>query len=147
MKRVILISIACIMLFSITVPAELINDATYLKNTLSLMADKTLEAYNYNDYLAFFRYYSNTLSQLKTKKYFDNLFVSVYKDKFGDILSKELIEEKSSFDPYYPRLAYQAVCRKVEKVLITIYFQEESDTYRITRVVFDRIPTSNSQEL
>ncbi len=147
MKKIILISVACMMFSLANLCANPINDSDYLKNVLDSISDKTLEAYNYEDYVAFFKYYSNTLSQLKTKKYFDNLFVSVYKDKFGEILSKKLIEEKSSFDPYYPRLAYQTVCRKVEKVLITIYFQEESDTYRITRVVFDRIPTNNSQEL
>lgn len=140
MKKIILISIACVMFFSVNLLANPIQDSTYLKDALESMADKTLEAYNYDDYIAFFKYYSNTLNQLKTKKYFDNLFMSVYKDRFGEIFSKELIEEKSSFDPYYPRLTYRAKCSKYEPVLITVNFQEESGTYRINRITFDRIP-------
>ncbi|MFO8052500.1 MAG: hypothetical protein R6U54_00875 [Candidatus Omnitrophota bacterium] len=140
MKKIVLTFIVCLLLFSIGFNLQADTDSSYLKNVLGLIADKTLDAYNRQDYIAFFKYYSNTLSQFKNKKYFDNLFVAAYKDKFGEIVSKELIEEKSSLDSDYPRLVYKASCTKCNDVLITINFQNEFGTYRIKRVVFDRIP-------
>ncbi|MCF7873518.1 MAG: hypothetical protein K9L84_03155 [Candidatus Omnitrophica bacterium] len=140
MKRITLISIVCLLLFSMGLGAQTITDSDYLKNTLNLIADKTLKAYNHQDYIAFFNYYSNSLAQFKNKNYFDNLFVAVYKDNFGDIVSKKILSEKSSLDPDYPRLVYRAICTKCKNVLITVNFQKESNTYRIKRITFDRIP-------
>ncbi|MCF7877317.1 MAG: hypothetical protein K9L95_02360 [Candidatus Omnitrophica bacterium] len=139
MKKMVLAFIVGLAFFSSNLNAQSENNK-YLKNTLDLIADKTLEAYNSQDYIGFFKYYTNSLSQLKTKKYFDNLFVSVYKNSFGDIVSKELVDGKSSFNSDYPRLVYKAKCAKHNNVLIQINFQEESGNYRINRITFDRKP-------
>jgi hypothetical protein len=139
MKKMVFAFIVGLAFFSCNLNAQPESNK-YLKNTLELIADRALEAYNSEDYIDFFKYYTNSLSQLKTKRYFDNLFISVYKDSFGDIISKELVESKSSFNPDYPRLVYKAKCVKHDNVLIQINFQEESGNYRINRITFDRKP-------
>ncbi len=140
MNKTMPVCVVCLIFFSVSALAQPITDLKYLKNTLDLIADKTLEAYNYEDHLGFFKYHSNTLSDLKTKQYFESLFISGYKDTFGNILSKKLVEKESSFDPYYPRLTYKVVCEKYSDVLVAINFQEEAGTYRINQITFDRIP-------
>jgi hypothetical protein len=140
MKKIILIFAACALFFSAGFEIYAANDLEYSKNTLDLIAEKTLDAYNHQDYLAFFKYYSDSLKQLKTKKYFDNLFMEIYKNRFGNIVSKKLIDEKCNLDSDYPSLVYEAVCTKNNNVLITVNFQKDPGSYRITRVAFDRTP-------
>ncbi|MCF7870118.1 MAG: hypothetical protein K9M01_03265 [Candidatus Omnitrophica bacterium] len=144
MKKIVLVFVACLLLFSVGFKIHAANDLEYSKNILDLIAKKTLNAYNRQDYLAFFKYYSDSLNQLKTKKYFDNLFIAIYKDRLGDIISKKLIEEKSTLDSDYPSLVYKAICTKCDDVLITVNFQKNSGNYHITRVAFDCIPETIS---
>jgi hypothetical protein len=144
MKKIVLVFVACLLLFSVGFKIYAANDLEYLKNSLDLIAEKTFDAYNHKDHLAFFKYYSDSLRQLKTKEYFDNLFIAMYKKRFGDIVSKKLIKEKCILDSDHPSLVYEAVCTKYKNVLITVNFQKDPGNYRITRVAFDRIPeTSN----
>lgn len=140
MKKIVLVFLVCLLLFVVGLKANAADDLGYLRNTLDLIATKALDAYNHQDYLAFFKYYSDSLKQLKTKKYFDNLFMEIYKNRFGDILSKKLIEEKCNLDSNYPSLVYEAVCTKYNNVLITVNFQKDPGSYRIMRIAFDRIP-------
>ncbi|MCF7873188.1 MAG: hypothetical protein K9L80_03210 [Candidatus Omnitrophica bacterium] len=140
MKKIILVFAACSLFFLAGFKVHAANDLEYSKNTLDLIAEKTLDAYNCQDHLAFFKYYSDSLKQLKTKKYFDNLFIAIYKNRFGDIVSKKLIEEKCNLDSDYPSLVYEAVCTKYNNVLITVNFQKDPGSYCITQVAFDRMP-------
>lgn len=140
MRKKIILAFFCTLFFSLAGanPCRAEIKSEYLLRTLDLIAEKTFQGYNSEDYLQFFQYYSNTLTDVKNnRQYFTNVFMDVYKNNFGTILTRRIDRQASNLNPQYPRLVYTAECKKASDVLIVVNFQEESGTYRITQIKFD----------
>ena len=111
----------------------------YLLGTLEILVDEALLAYNAEDYIKFFEYFSQEMDPITTEQYFRSVYVNGHKRQLGDFVSKQLIREESLIDPDFPMLVYQAIFTKNRDVIITVNFAKEYDNYRIERIRFDRV--------
>ena len=111
----------------------------YLARSLDIMVDRTLEAYNSEDYIAFFEYFAKNMNSLTTKQYFKAVYVGSYKKNLGRIKLKKLLRNESFIDPDFPVLTYRAKFEKHDMVLIIVNFAKEHDSYKITQIRFDRL--------
>ena len=111
----------------------------YMLDTLNLLVDKTLKAYNAENPIEFYRYFADKMEDVAKCNYFEAVYVDGYKKALGFIESRELLEDESSFDPDFPVLAYKCEFEKNPCVFMTVNFIKEDDTYRITQIRFDKI--------
>jgi len=117
----------------------------YLINTLDVLVQRTLQAYNHQDYAMFYKYFAKQMAPIQAKRFFDAEYMSVYKKQLGAVLEKRLLREKSRLNHDLPELVYQAKFENFNPVLITVNFVNQHDDYRITRIRFDRV-YANEQE-
>ncbi len=111
----------------------------YFVDSLEILANEALEGYNLEDYIKFYQYFSKDMSGLTSKEYFKAVFLDSYKKDLGDIIAKKLLAEKSFLDSNYPILVYNGTFEKANNVLVTINFEKEYDSYRISMIRFDRL--------
>ena len=115
------------------------EDDVYILKTLSLLAQKSFSGYNSANYEDFIEYCSAKTKSLITKEYFENLYMQIYKKDFGQIIVFRPLLEECQLDQNFPVLVYQAKFEEYDEVLVTVNFMREYDTYRITRIEFDKI--------
>ncbi|MCF7907564.1 MAG: hypothetical protein K9L86_01635 [Candidatus Omnitrophica bacterium] len=111
----------------------------YLVATLDILVGEALQAYNSEDYIKFFEYFSKEMSPVTTKQYFKALYINGYKRDLGEFHLRELIENDSSLDPDFPMMVYKGQFAKCDDARIVVNFAREYDNYRIKRIRIDRI--------
>lgn len=110
----------------------------YLANSLDLLVNSALTAYNCGDYVKFYEYFAKQLEPITAEKYFKAIYIDGYKRNFGDFISKSLLLQESTLDPDFPMLVYKAKFSDCPNAKITVNFTKEYDNYRINRIVFDK---------
>ena len=132
-----LIVLLCTNLLCVRIAAQ--DFSRYMIETLEILVDRTLEAYNIEDHIKFHEYYAKQMNEITVKQYFWANFVEGYKEDFGEYLTRKLLKDKSVLDPDFPMLAYSAEFAKNKKSFIRVNFVKEYDNYRITRMRFDTV--------
>jgi hypothetical protein len=112
---------------------------TYVIDTLNLLVAKTLDAYNVENHVEFYRYFACKMEPITRSHHFKKVYIDIYKKELGRILEWELLEKESYFDPDFPVLAYQCKFEKNPCVFMTINFEKEDGSYMITQIRFDKI--------
>jgi hypothetical protein len=142
MKKSLIGGMFVFLLFSLLVPsfcdAKVKVNKQELLKILDPIVDKTLAAYNSNDDVKFYDYFAQEMHDVTTPKDFKAYYIDIYKKEIGDYISRILLEEKCSFDEFYPVAVYKGEFKKNKKVIITVNFVNEHGFYRITRVEFDK---------
>jgi hypothetical protein len=142
MKKGFIGSIVVFFLLSLMVPsfceAKIKLNKQELLKILDPIVDKTLAAYNLNDDVKFYEYYAQEMHDVTTAKDFKAYFVDIHKRNLGDYITRVLVENKCSFDEFYPVVVYKGEFKKKKNINISVYFVNEHGFYRITRVEFDR---------
>ncbi len=100
------------------------------------MVDRALTAYNKEDFNAFYRDFSTERLE-RTKSAFRAIWVDGYKQDFGNMISKELLENKCNFNTTYPLLKYKGKFAKNDNVTIKVIFSKENGQYKIFYIRFD----------
>src|SRR4030042_217582 len=141
MKIVSILAASAVMMiaFAIAPRTEAQPSQEYLIRTLDLLVDRTLLAYNREDYISFYEYFAEKMDPVTAQRHFESTFLKTYKERFGSVMHKTLLPERSDFNYDYPEVVYVAGCEKKDQVLIVINFANQYDNYRITRVRFDEI--------
>lgn len=111
----------------------------YLAATLDILVGETMQAYNSEDYVKFFEYFSKEMSPITTKQYFKAIYVNGHKLNLGDIYVRELNKSESSLDPDFPMLVYDCEFQKYADVKMIVNFTREYGNYRIKRIRIDKI--------
>ncbi len=111
----------------------------YMIDTLNLLVDKTLDAYNVENHVEFYRYFACRMDPITRSHHFKKVYIDTYKKQLGRILTWELLEKESYFDPDFPVLAYKCEFEKNPCVFMTINFEKENGSYMITQIRFDKI--------
>ena len=115
------------------------EDDVYILKTLSLLAQKSFSGYNSASYEEFIEYCAVKTKSLITKEYFENLYMQIYKKDLGQIVVFRPLLKECQLDQDFPILVYQAKFQRYDDVIVTVNFMREYDTYRITRIEFDKI--------
>jgi len=111
----------------------------YLINSLGVLVDKTMEGYNLENYVDFYRYFANKMDSIVASRYFKALYVDVYKKDLGYLESKKLLLQESVLDPGFPVLVYECKFENFDKVLLIVNFIKEEGAYRITQVRLSKV--------
>jgi hypothetical protein len=111
----------------------------YLFNMLDILVDETLMAYNSDDYIKFYEYFAKKMEPVTAEQHFRAVYSNGYKKDLGDFISRKILLEKSSLDPDFPLLVYEAEFKNYKKVYVTVNFLKEYGNYRISRMEMDKI--------
>jgi len=145
-KKIVWALVGVGFLFLSIVPAQLLAQPSeeYLIVSLDVLVQRTLHAYNREDYIMFYKYFAKKMDPVKAKRFFNAEYISLYKKELGSIISTRLILGKTNLDHDLPELVYEAKFEKFAPVLVTVNFVNQNDDYRITRVRFDRVYNNSS---
>ncbi|NLI79084.1 MAG: hypothetical protein GX442_21905 [Candidatus Riflebacteria bacterium] len=111
---------------------------------LDAMVDKALEAYNNQDFKAFYADFTSTMAGITTEQAFSTMYTNMYFNKYGKYKSRELIKEETVV-PANPAetpvglLQYKAVFEKNEQVKISVNITREGDAWKLMQVQFNKI--------
>jgi len=105
---------------------------------LDFLVSETLDAYNADNYIKFYKYFAPTMDSITTVEYFNVIYRDRYKKTLGYFETKELVPARISLDYDFPVLFYLAKFSKREEVLIAVYFKREEDKYKITDLRFEK---------
>ncbi len=123
--------------FSYYVPSP--PSEEYLARSLDVVVDKTMEAYNFEDYIQFFEHFAKSMSSVTTKEYFRAVYLDTYKKELGELELKRLLRDESKLDLDFPVLVYMAKFEKYDMVVIRVNFEREHDQYKISYISFDKV--------
>ncbi len=142
MRKILLLAL---LMFTIAIPSfshedlSLSSEERYIIRSLDFIVDKTLQAYNDEDSIGFFKYFSPNSSALVSQKSFKAVYLDTYKKDFGGLQAKELLLEESLIDDTFPVLIYLGKFEQCAGVRIIFNFRKEKSGYKITQVRFDRV--------
>lgn len=111
----------------------------YMIDTLNLLVEKTLDAYNLENHVEFYRYFACKMEPVTRSHHFKKVYIDIYKKELGYVESWVLLENESYLNPDFPVLAYQCVFEKNPCVFLTVNFAKENGAYVITEMRFDKV--------
>ncbi len=98
----------------------------------AVLAD-ALADYNAKDESRFTAHFSKQAEPPMDSRVFKNLFIGIYHDEFGDVLSKTLSSAESSSDPDFGMLVYIVECKKRPKTKLSVNFRRENGVMKIAQ--------------
>ena len=100
------------------------------------LVDQALQAYNENDKQKFVDTFVARRVK-KTEISFKPLWVDGYKEVYGKIISKKLVDQEERLNEVYPMLVYKAKFEKKDNVEIKVMFAKENNVYKLFYMRFD----------
>lgn len=133
---VLALVLGCSALFAGMMPA-----AEELK-ALDMIVDKAMAAYNENDAKAFYADYATMMAAICTPEVFKTLIVDGYKAKFGNYVSRTIVEAETVIVPDVPNglLVYSAKFEKDANAKLIINLIKENATWKLQQITIQPMP-------
>ncbi|RCK79074.1 MAG: hypothetical protein OZSIB_0416 [Candidatus Ozemobacter sibiricus] len=133
--------VALTMLGPSALSAQQIADEETMK-ALEAMIDKALDAYNKQDWKAFYADFAPAMAAICTEQAFQTMYIGMYMNQFGQYKSRELIKEKTVVpanpaDAPVGLLQYKAVFEKNAQVEIAVNITRDGNAWKLMQIQFN----------
>lgn len=130
--------VALTMLGPSALSAQQMADEETMK-ALEAMIDKALDAYNKQDWKAFYADFAPAMAAICTEQAFQTMYIGMYMQQFGQYKSRELIKDKTVVpaDATVGLLQYKAVFEKNAQVEIAVNITRDGNAWKLMQIQFN----------
>ena len=104
--------------------------------TLDPLVGKAMEAYNSNNWKAFYANWADQVKGICTEQAFTGLYQGVYRKQYGTFKGRKLVEAKSNFTDAIGLLVYNADFSS-KKATLSVNFFSEGGKFKIQQIRID----------